>query len=320
MTVTRRKFLGWGGVLLATAAGAAGTWTATSRSRTARWLRELARDTTRRVRPAFARPEPARWPRNAITVCWLGHATALIDFYGIRILTDPVFSRRVGIDLGLATLGPKRRIAPALNPAELPPIDVVLLSHAHMDHLDIPSLGRLRPPGMVVTAKETADLLADTPLREAHELGWGDEVVFRNDLGELRIRAFAVNHWGRRWPSDRNRGYNGYLLAREGKAVLFGGDTAMTSAFADVRSFGPFEFALMPIAAYDPWIRAHCTPEQALLMADQAGARRLVPLHHSTFKLSDEPMEEPVARLEHALRHEPERLALRHVGEHAASS
>ena len=121
--------------------------------------------------------------------------------------------------------------------------------------------------------------------------------------------------WGQRWPSEMSRGYNGYVLRREGKAILFAGDTAHTPLFAELRSRGPFEAAIMPIGAYQPWIWNHCSPEQALAMANAARARYLVPVHHQTFRLSEEPMGEPIERLAAALEHEPERLALRKIGE-----
>jgi L-ascorbate metabolism protein UlaG (beta-lactamase superfamily) len=111
------------------------------------------------------------------------------------------------------------------------------------------------------------------------------------------------------------RGYNGYLLYREGKSILFGGDTAFTPAFARAKTRGPFEVAIMPIGAYRPWIWNHCDPEQALEMANAAGAKYIVPVHHQTFKLSDEPALEPIERLQEALRGEPDRLALRQIGE-----
>jgi L-ascorbate metabolism protein UlaG (beta-lactamase superfamily) len=124
-----------------------------------------------------------------------------------------------------------------------------------------------------------------------------------------------VKHWGERWPSELERGYNGYILRREDKAILFAGDTALTPVLADCRSKGPFAAAIMPIGAYRPWIWNHCTPEQAVEMANAANAQYIVPVHHQTFKLSDEPMEEPIERLKVALDHEPERLALKQVGE-----
>ena len=298
-----------------TTAGAGTWWLVTSKQRAARWARTIIADARRPIIPAPVKPTPAQWSDNQITICWLGHATTLINFYGIHILTDPALGKRIGVSLGIGTAGPKRFIAPALRLKELPPIDVLLLSHAHMDHMDLPTLQRLAPSTFTVTAKLTSDILAGTRLRNITELPWNGRSTFRNSKGELQIQAIEVKHWGRRWPSELNRGYNGYVLHREGKAILFGGDTADTPLFAGLRSQGPFEAAIMPIAAYRPWIWNHCTPEQAVQMANAARARYIVPIHHQTFKLSDEPMQEPIQRLESALEKEPERLALRRVGE-----
>jgi L-ascorbate metabolism protein UlaG (beta-lactamase superfamily) len=248
-------------------------------------------------------------------MAWLGHSTVLLNFYGLHILTDPALGSRVGISLGLGTAGPKRYIAPALGVKELPRIDLILLSHAHMDHMDLPTLNQLSPETPVITAKETSDLVASTRLKHITELGWKERTTVRCVKGDLLVEAIEVKHWGQRWPSERPRGYGGYVLHREGKALLFAGDTAHTQVFAEARSRGPFEVAIMPIGAYRPWIRNHCTPEQAFEMASWVKAKYLLPVHHKTFRLSDEPMNEPIERLQAAMEREPERLALRQVGE-----
>jgi L-ascorbate metabolism protein UlaG (beta-lactamase superfamily) len=311
----RRKFL----KRLLTAAGlsaAAGAgWLGTSQHRSARWARHLAKDSGRKILPAPFKPRPHEWPDNAITLCWIGHATVLINFYGVRILTDPALGDRIGVSLGLGTVGPKRFIAPALTPDELPSVDVLLVSHAHMDHLDLPTLRRFAGKVQTVSAKDTDDLLRHARLSGAQELGWGEQTTLRCANGELQVEAIEVKHWGQRWPNEEPRGYNGYILRREGRTLLFAGDTAHTPLFAGLKSRGPFEAAIMPIGAYQPWIRSHCTPEQAVEMANAAGARFIVPMHHQTFKLSDEPMNEPIERLEATLQHEPERLAFKQVGE-----
>jgi L-ascorbate metabolism protein UlaG (beta-lactamase superfamily) len=313
---SRRKFFRWLLAGFGTVAGGGALWGGTSEQRAARWLRRMVVDSKRRIAPAPVKPKPEQWSDNDITICWIGHATVLINFYGIKILTDPAFGHHIGISLvGLGTAGPKRYVAPALRMKELPPIDVVLLSHAHMDHMDLPSLRRLPSSAFTVTAKNTSDLLEGTRLKQIVELPWGERATFRNAKGELAIEAFEVKHWGQRWPSEVERGYNGYVLKREGKAILFGGDTAHTPLFSEVRSRGPFEAAIMPIGAYRPWIWNHCTPEQAVEMANRAGARFIVPVHQQTFRLSDEPLKEPIERLQTALEREPERLALRNVGE-----
>jgi L-ascorbate metabolism protein UlaG (beta-lactamase superfamily) len=297
----------------ATVAGAT-WWIASSKRIAARWARAAIADARRSILPAPANPTPATWSDHQITMAWLGHATVLINFYGIHILTDPTLGKRVGVSLGLATAGPKRYVAPPLKWKELPPIDVLLLSHAHMDHMDLPTLNRFANT-FTVTASQTAAIIRGTRLKNPHELKWNESTSFKNQRGSLEITAFEVKHWGRRWPNDIERGYNGYVLRREGKAILFGGDTAQTPLFRNLRSKGPFEVALMPIGAYQPWIWNHCTPEQALGMASDAGAKYILPIHHQTFRLSEEPMNEPIERLKEALSHEPERLALSQVGE-----
>jgi L-ascorbate metabolism protein UlaG (beta-lactamase superfamily) len=184
-----------------------------------------------------------------------------------------------------------------------------------MDHMDFPSLRRIHKPSLAVTARATADLLRGSRVEEAEELHWGEAKDYKSVNGELKIEAFKVKHWGARYGKDRHRGYNGYILSRNGRKLLLGGDTAMTPLFKDLKSRGPFEAAVMPIAAYRPWIRNHCTPEEALRMANEAGADYVVPIHHSTYKLSDEPMTEPMERMTAALEREPERLAIKQVGE-----
>jgi L-ascorbate metabolism protein UlaG (beta-lactamase superfamily) len=285
----------------------------TLQRRVPRWLRQITAEAQRPIEPAPCKPNPRQWSDNEIVIAWLGHSTVLISFYGVRILTDPVFGNRVGISIGLGTAGPKRYIAPALRPSDLPPINVLLLSHAHMDHMDLSSLRSLPPSTPTITAGLTRDIVEKAGLRHITELRWNEAFELGTPKGPLTIRAFEVKHWGQRWPSELARGYNGYILSREGRNLLFAGDTAHTRLFRNLKA--PFEAAIIPIGAYDPWIRSHCTPEQALEMANQTGARYIVPVHHQTFRLSNEPMSEPIERLKSALDGEPERLALQSIGE-----
>jgi L-ascorbate metabolism protein UlaG (beta-lactamase superfamily) len=291
-----------------------------------RYLRMLWTEARRPVLPAGARPRPASWSDTGLTAAWLGHSTVLLNLHGLRILTDPVLGRRIGIQAGPLVLGMKRLTEPALRLGELPPIDLVLLSHAHMDHFDTQTLARLgarfRRQGIrVVTARDTADLLRGTQLgQRAQELRWGEQtrLEFPGERGALEIEAIEVRHWGARLRTDSHRGYCGYILRRNGTSVLFAGDTAFApDAFAALRARHPegFDLALMPIGAYDPWIANHCTPEQAVRMADLAGARCLLPIHHQTFRLSREPFDEPIRRFEAALARTPDRIALRAIGE-----
>ena len=296
---------------------------ATARSRRSpikRWythlLREWLLESRRAMLPAFAHPRPAEWRDDQITAAWLGHATVLINFFGVRIITDPVLFPRVGIRVpGMMTIGPKRLTAPALRVRDLPRLDVVLLSHAHFDHFDLRTLHRLPRSADVITATHTRDLLRWTGFRSQQELRWGETTDLRRDAGVLRVRAFPVKHWGARLRRDHFRGYNGYVLEREGRRLIFGGDTAMTDSFRALRGRRRYDLALMAIGAYDPWIRSHATPEQAVAMADAAGAEYIMPIHHQTFRLSAEPFREPLERFEAALRATPERIALREIGE-----
>ncbi|MBX6326056.1 MAG: MBL fold metallo-hydrolase, partial [Chthoniobacterales bacterium] len=145
--------------------------------RVGRWLTHLAREWTlaswRPMAPAPARPEPHKWNDAQLTAAWIGHATVLINFFGIKILTDPVLFPRIGIQLPGLTIGPKRLVAPALQVHELPAIDLVLLSHAHFDHLDLRTLCCFDNKTRLITARATGDLLRRTRFREIVELDWG---------------------------------------------------------------------------------------------------------------------------------------------------
>jgi L-ascorbate metabolism protein UlaG (beta-lactamase superfamily) len=258
------------------------------------------------------RPRPELWGEAGLHAAWLGHSTVLIKIDGVTIVTDPVFSTRIGLSFGPLTIGLKRLVEPALLARQMPRPDLILLSHAHMDHFDLPSLRALESKATrVVTAAKTGDLLRVKRYGVVQELGWGESAR----IGDISVRAFEVNHWGARMRSDTYRGFNGYLIETPRYRVLFGGDTAITTSFRALRSSRRLDLAIMPIGAYNPWIRAHCTPEQALKMADDAGAGMILPVHHRTFQLSSEPASEPIERLSSALVSAPERLALREIGQ-----
>ncbi|PYL63142.1 MAG: hypothetical protein DMF24_01475 [Verrucomicrobia bacterium] len=291
-------------------------------SRVRRWLGHLFREWTieswRPIAPAFAKPEPSKWNDAQVTLAWLGHATVLINFFGIKILTDPALFPRIGIRLPGFTIGPKRLTAPALEFRELPRIDLVLLSHAHFDHFDLRTLRCFDENTSVISARATSDLLRRTRFRDVTELDWGEAKIFTTAAGKIDISAFPVKHWGARKRHDDYRGYNGYLLESRGggrRRIIFAGDTALTDSFAELRRYGAIDVAIMSIGAYNPWIRSHCTPEQAIEMASAAGARFIMPVHHQTFRLSFEPLREPIERFTAALSKTPERIALREIGD-----
>ncbi|HWC97415.1 MAG TPA: MBL fold metallo-hydrolase [Candidatus Sulfopaludibacter sp.] len=255
--------------------------------------------------------KPREWGDQGLYAAWVGHTTVLLKLDGTTILTDPVFSRRIGINLGIGTLGVRRLVDPALSLRELPKIDVILLSHAHFDHFDLPSLRRLEHAGtQVVTASKTADLLRRKRYAGVTELGWGAGTR----VGPLTIRAFPVRHWGARLHRDSWRGYNGYTIDAGRYRVLFGGDTAATTSFRALKGSRAFDLAIMPVGAYNPWIRNHCTPEQAWQMAEDAGSEFFLPVHHQTFSLSREPYREPIERVQQAAGRRQERVAVREIG------
>jgi L-ascorbate metabolism protein UlaG (beta-lactamase superfamily) len=275
------------------------------------WQR-MSEDRKRSVLPPPRVPRLSEWSSEGLQATWIGHSTVLIRVDGFTILTDPVFSTRIGIRIGPLTVGLKRLVQPALDLSEVGTPDLILLSHAHMDHLDRPSLRKLENRGTaVVTAASTSDLLRVKGYRTVHELRW-DETC---QVGPARIRAVEVKHWGARTRTDVHRGYNGYLIEAGRYRILFAGDTAYTDLFRRIRSPKPIDLAIMPIGAYDPWIGAHCNPEQALSMADQAGAEFVLPVHHRTFKLSSEPYDEPIQRLLEAADAAKHRIPIREIGE-----
>jgi L-ascorbate metabolism protein UlaG (beta-lactamase superfamily) len=254
------------------------------------------------------RPDPRSWTDDRISVAWLGHATVLLQVYGTWVLTDPVLESRVGIGRGSAKLGPRRLVKPALRVRELPPLDLLLLSHAHMDHTDLGTLCSLRREVPVIVQPGNRDLVRR--FRRVEELGWGE----RTAVGGVAVESVEVRHWGARMVTDRHRGYGGYLISKGGRTVLFAGDTAFTDAFDRLGARVKVDLAILPIGAYDPWIANHASPEEAWRMFKGLGAEYLLPVHHSTFRLSREPVEEPMERLLAAAGDESWRVVASEVG------
>ncbi len=267
-----------------------------------RWLDQLNPPARARITPDFA-----GWEDRKLSAVWIGHATVLLRVGGMTVLTDPVFANRVGLGLFLTTLGPQRYIAAAVAPRQLPKIDLVMISHAHFDHLDRQSLAVLDKKTPVITAHHTRDLIWDLGFRDVRELRWGEQTR----LNGLAITAREVQHWGARTFLDKHRGYNAYFLESSGSRVIYGGDTAYQEFFKDIAGV---DLAIMGIGAYDPYIHAHATPEQAWTMANHARADFVLPMHHSTFRLSHEPMHEPLERILTAAGNDSSRIAIREPG------
>lgn len=252
------------------------------------------------------KPDPLSWKENEINIAWIGHSTVLINIFGKIILTDPVFSERIGLYLLGFTYGPSRITYPAMQIEEIPKPDLVLLSHAHMDHMDFESLLNLtnRFPHQLdcITAYNTKDVIEELKWKSLQEIDWNELTI----INDIEIKALEVKHFGWRfpWEKDRSKGfmedgrsYNAYVIQRNNKKILFGGDTAYTDLFLKHKS-EKVDIAIMPIGAYNPWKHNHCNPEEALIMADYfLGARFFVPIHCNTFRQGREPVDEPLSWL-----------------------
>ena len=254
-------------------------------------------------------PLPENWSNENINIAWIGHSTVLMNFYGIWILTDPVLSERIGIYFLGTNWGPSRYTYPALEFDQIPKPDIMLLSHAHMDHMDYPTLKDFadKYPNQIdlVTSYLTKDVIEDLPWKSIKELDWGEEYF----LNGIKIKAYEVKHFGWRfpWEKDRSKGffkngrsYNAYLLEREGKKILFGGDTAKTEKLKILKD-EQVDVAIMPIGAYRPWKWNHCNPEEALIMANEINAKYFIPIHCSTFQQGQEPRAEPLKWLNESI-------------------
>ncbi len=261
--------------------------------------------------PAHTRLDPAAWPDGDLTIANLGHATLLLNYYGVRVISDPTLFDRVGLTLdSMVTFGPHRYVAPPLKLDALGPLDVILVPHAHMDHLDLPSLEALPKSATVIACAKCAALIRPLGFNDVRELKWGESTTVKG----LTVTAMAARHWGKRWPPfGIEYGFNSYVLDRGSHRMLLACDSAYTNVF-DALANRPPEVAAFSIGAYDPWIHNHANPEQVWAMFRQTGARYLVPIHWGTFRLSKEPMDEPLGRLINDAGEHSEAIVLREIG------
>lgn len=264
------------------------------------------------------RPRPAEWRDTEVTFAWIGHSTILLNLFGVKIITDPVLCEGIGVNIpGFGQIGPKRFTPPALTVEEMQEVDIdlILLSHAHLDHVDLPTLRMLaRRETQVITAKNTARLVNTLPFGMIEELEPGQSTRTAKDV---TIHAIPVRHWGNRFPWNTDYGYNGYVIEKNGVRILYPGDTAYISMTDLPKTFGKFDLVFMPIGAYSPdsYQQAHCTPEQAWQMFEETGADWMVPIHWNTFVLSREPIHEPIQRLREAAGERRERILMDEIGD-----
>lgn len=223
-----------------------------------------------------------------LVITHVGHATNLLQTVSGSVLTDPIWSRRA--------LLVKRRVRPGMRLRDLPKLAAILVSHAHFDHLDRPTLKRLPKEIPLVTHQGVESLLAPLGHQRVIPLNLWEEVR----LGGLRVHAVPSCHWGKRHPWDAaERGYGGFIVESSGATVYFGGDTAYFDGFKEIGRRFRIDVALLPIGAYNPFRHAHCNPEDAAQAFQDLGARYLIPYHWGAFRLSWEPLEEPIAWLRH---------------------
>jgi len=265
------------------------------------------------VKPNYI-PTPNKWSNNDVTVAWLGHASFLINFFGTRILIDPALNSHIGITpIGNLTIGPSRYIASALSSDKVGPIDLLLVSHAHTDHFDYPTLRKFQSPSTsVVTAKNTLPLWDSMKFKSINEMHWQDS----KSLAGVTVTAIEGQHWGARIPWKKGMEANSLLLSKNGINIFFGADTGYTEQIKQQLSDIPIDLAIMGIGAYSPksFEEKHATPEQAWKIAEEISAKWVIPMHWGAFKLSKEPMEEPIIRFRQAASGQIEKAAIQETG------
>ena len=250
-----------------------------------------------RFRPGAAPVVP--FVREALernpAVTWVGHATFYVRMDDAAFLTDPVYSERAS---PFSFAGPRRLVPPGVPLEALPRLDLVLLSHDHYDHTDLPTVRRLAARGVpFVVPTGLGDLVRRAGGSVAAELGWWQEAT----VAGLRVTCVPARHFSGRGLGDRNRRlWAGFVVAGRKRRLYHSGDTALFDGFTEVRRrAGPIDLACLPIGAYDPRSLMgpiHLNPEGAVRAALDLDAGATVGMHFGTFDLSDEPLDEPPRR------------------------
>jgi len=232
----------------------------------------------------------------------VGHATVLIQADGVNILTDPIWSKRASM---VSWAGPKRVAPPGIAFSKLPPIDVVLISHNHYDHMDIPTLQWLaaRDNPLVIAGLGSGRTLGRHGIDHVRELDWWQQA----EINGVTVLFTPTRHFSRRGVTDYNQSlWGGFGITAPSGTVCFIGDSGYGEFFKEIgRRLGSVDLAFIPIGAYAPaWMMetVHLTPEQAFQVHLDLEARRSVAIHFGTFQLTDEAMDEPAERLARAVR------------------
>jgi len=243
---------------------------------------------------------------DGIVATFINHSTVLISVAGVNILTDPIWSERAS---PFKTVGPKRIREPGMSIEELPPIDVVLISHNHYDHLDIATLDQLRSKGrkgkepLILAGLGVGKLLKKKGFRYFQEMDWNSST----QVGGLEITFVEVRHRSGRGLTDQMRTlWGGFVIESDVGPIYFAGDTGYGQHFTSAwKKFGDFRLAFIPIGAYRPrsfMAPVHIDPEQAVQAHRDLKSRKSIAIHHGTFQLTYEPVDEPYIELLSALK------------------
>ncbi len=243
--------------------------------------------------PRVSRPLP-RLRAGEASLTWIGHATYLLRLAGLSILTDPIFAKR------LPNFTP-RLVPPGVAWEDLPPIDAVVISHNHYDHLDAATVRRLPRDTAIFAPLGVRRFFARRGFLNIHELDWWQTATH----GDVAFTFVPGHHWSGRVGWDNNRSlWGGWVIEGGGRRLYFGGDTAFGKRFAEVGArFDGFDAAMMPIGAYAPrWFMkaVHVDPDEAVQATRDLGARRLAAMHWGTFVLTQEPLMEPLEKVRNA--------------------
>jgi L-ascorbate metabolism protein UlaG (beta-lactamase superfamily) len=240
-------------------------------------------------------------------ICWLSHAGFLIQLGGKRFLLDPVFANIPFY---------KRQISVPYSVDELGDIDYLLLSHVHYDHFDKKSIKALATRSLkAILPLKMSKILHQTSDMETEELDWYECY----DDEDVQITLVPAKHWGRRGLFDKNEVlWGGYVLTYQGKSIYFAGDTAVGEHFKEIGQRFNIEYALLPIGAYKPEFIMkynHLNPQEAFEAFKQLQAKIMIPMHYGTFKLTDEPMDEPLKWIKEIDKENPNKIKILKVGE-----
>ena len=231
----------------------------------------------------YRRPIYPRLKHGQIAITWIGHASFLIQFNDLNVLVDPNFANWLFLLKRIKRAGLKIR--------DLPPIDLILLTHAHFDHFHKPTLRRLPQPKIGIMPWGVGDLARNLGFARVVELDWWESFSHK----DWKVTFTPSKHWGARTLHDQHRGYGGFVLEHQSRKIYHCGDSAYFDGFKEIGEKLRPEIALLPIGAYHPesFRRVHMGPDEAIKAFKDLGAKFFVPMHYGTFKLSFEDLAEP---------------------------